>query len=302
MDDRFDFMLFTDDILSGSNNLSYINNSITAFGNDGQHFNVALTDSPVNTSLPDSIIQALYYMSDHLPVFSKFIIQPDVVLQNYELSLKVFLEGPFNGSEMSTGINPVLPLSDPYVGAPWYATGSEPVVSIPNSDIVDWVLVELRDAPHAVSAGSGTIISRQTGFLLRDGTIKGLDGMSNLQFNNSIIHQLFIVIWHRNHLGVMSAFPLSLTGNVFNYDFTTGTDKAYLNGQKQLAPGIWGMIAGDCDANSVVNENDKSLIWKNQAGKAGYLPGDLNFDGQANNPDKNEFIIINHLSHSNIPQ
>jgi hypothetical protein len=62
------------------------------------------------------------------------------------------------------------------------------------------------------------------------------------------------------------------------------------------------MIAGDSDANGVVNENDKSLIWKNQAGRSGYLPGDLNFDGQANNPDKNEFIIINYLTHSNIPQ
>ena len=97
MDDRFDFMLFTDDILSGSNNVSYINNSCKAFGNDGQHFNAALTDSPVNTSLPDSIIQAIYNMSDHLPVISKFIIQPDIVQQNYELSLKVFLEGPFTG-------------------------------------------------------------------------------------------------------------------------------------------------------------------------------------------------------------
>jgi hypothetical protein len=302
MDDRFDFMLFTDDILSGSNNVSYINNSCKAFGNDGQHFNAALTDSPVNTSLPDSIIQAIYNMSDHLPVISKFIIQPNIAQQNYELSLKVFLEGPYNGSEMSAGINPVLPLTDPYAGAPWYSTGSEPVVTIQNSDIVDWVLVELRDAPDAVSAGSGTIISRQTGFLLRDGTIKGLDGLSNLQFNNSIINQLFLVIWHRNHLGVMSAYPLSLTGNVYNYDFTTGTDKAYLNGQKQLAPGIWGMIAGDCDANGVVTENDKSLIWKNQVCRSGYLSGDFNFDREVDNPDKNELLIINYLSHSNIPQ
>jgi len=302
MDDRFDFMLFSDDILSGSNNISYINNSITAFGNDGQHFNAALTDSPVNTSLPDSIIQALYNMSDHLPVFSKFIIQPDIVQQNYELSLKVFLEGPFNTAEMSAGINSILPLTTPYSQAPWNSTGDESVESIPNPEIADWILVELRDALNVASAGSGTILSQQSAFLLKDGSVKGLDGISNLQFSNPVNHQLFVVIRHRNHLGIISANPLNLAGNVYNYDFSLSSGMAYLDGQKQLAPGIWGMIAGDCDANDVVNENDKSLIWKNQAGRSGYLPGDLNFDGQANNPDKNEFIIINYLSHSNIPQ
>ena len=68
MDDRFDFILFSDDVLTGTNGATYIDNSCFAFGNDGAHYNKALTDLPVNPNLPDSIIQALYYMSDHLPV------------------------------------------------------------------------------------------------------------------------------------------------------------------------------------------------------------------------------------------
>jgi hypothetical protein len=302
MDDRFDFILFSDDILSGSNNISYINNSCIAFGNDGQHFNKALIDSPANTSLPDSIIQALYNMSDHLPVVSKFLIQPDVVQQNYELSLKVFLEGPFNGSEMSTGINNILPLTTPYSKFPWNSTGDESVQTIPNTNIVDWILVELRDANDAASATSITRVDRQAAFLLKDGTIKSLDGSSNLQFNHSINHQLFIVIWHRNHLGVISAYPPTLAGNIFNYDFTNASNKAYLNGQNQLNTGVWGMISGDCDANGQVNLNDKSINWSSQAGKSGYFSEDLNFDGDVNNPDKNGLLISNLQQHSSIPE
>jgi hypothetical protein len=301
LDDRFDFMLFTDDILSGSNNISYKNNSCIALGNDGQHFNNSLLDTPTNNTIPDSVIQAIYYMSDHLPIIGRFSIEPDIIPQQFELSLKVFLEGPFNGSEMNNGLNAVLPLSSPYGQPPWNLLNNPAVPATPAADIVDWILVELRDSPDAESAGSETILSRQTGFLFRDGSVKGLDGFSNLQFNNSIIHQLFVVIHHRNHLGVISALPLSLAGNVYNYDFTTSMDKAYLNGQKQLIPGVWGMFAGDSDANGLVNENDKSLRWNIESGHSGYLSSDFNFDRVADNPDKNNFLIININRNSNIP-
>ncbi|MBN1338239.1 MAG: right-handed parallel beta-helix repeat-containing protein, partial [Bacteroidales bacterium] len=64
------------------------------------------------------------------------------------LDLKAFLEGPFNGSEMNTTLNSGghLPLSQPYNQAPWYYSGTEAVTAIPNTDVVDWVLIELRDA------------------------------------------------------------------------------------------------------------------------------------------------------------
>ncbi|MCD4791341.1 MAG: lamin tail domain-containing protein, partial [Bacteroidales bacterium] len=68
LDDRFDFILFSDDVQNGSNRVEYINNSCKAFGNDGNHYNDALIDPPTNPDVPDSVIQALYYMSDHLPV------------------------------------------------------------------------------------------------------------------------------------------------------------------------------------------------------------------------------------------
>lgn len=68
LDDRFDFILYSDDVKYGTNGVNYISNSCKSIGNDGNHFNIAIIDPPTNTSVPDSVLQALYYMSDHMPV------------------------------------------------------------------------------------------------------------------------------------------------------------------------------------------------------------------------------------------
>ncbi len=66
------------------------------------------------------------------------------------LDLTTFLEGPFNGLEMATSLNPdFLPLEQPYLDDPWIYTGFQSVLNIPSSDIVDWIMVELRDAIDA---------------------------------------------------------------------------------------------------------------------------------------------------------
>ncbi len=48
---------------------------------------------------------------------------------------------------MNTSINDrgSIPLSQPYNTPPWNYTGDESVISIPNADVVDWLLLELRE-------------------------------------------------------------------------------------------------------------------------------------------------------------
>ncbi len=139
----------------------------------------------------------------------------EVVGESFRVSMNVLLEGAYNAGgtpAMTTAINGILPLEQPYNTAPWNYNGGESVPSIPTTDIVDWVLVELRDAPDAASAIPATIISQHAAFLRNDGQIVGLDGVSELTFYSTVNQQLFGVVWHRNHLGVMSAFPLALLG------------------------------------------------------------------------------------------
>ncbi len=71
MDDRFDWMFVSDDVRSGHNYFKYIPNSYYALGNDGNHYNQSILAAPSNTSVPQNVLEALHYMSDHLPVIMK---------------------------------------------------------------------------------------------------------------------------------------------------------------------------------------------------------------------------------------
>jgi hypothetical protein len=217
-----------------------------------------------------------------------------------EADLMVYLEGPYNGTDMDTHLNgnpelvEGLPLSQPYNTAPWHYNGTESVPSIPNPDVVDWLLIDFRDAVDAANATDATTFKRQVAFLLRDGSVVDLDGSSNLQLNNSITQQLFVVIRHRNHIDIISANPLTDAGGVYSYNYTMSIDKVYggAAGYKDIASGVYGMAGGDGNADGSVDGTDK-MIWSAKSGEAGYLAEDQNMDGQVNNPDKNDIWILN---------
>lgn len=67
MDDRFDMILVSADVLNNDNGVYYIPNSYKALGQDGNRFNQEI-NSPTNFSIPDSVANALHRVSDHLPV------------------------------------------------------------------------------------------------------------------------------------------------------------------------------------------------------------------------------------------
>lgn len=81
MDDRFDWIFTSSDVLNGTKKVSYITNSYTALGNDGAHFNKSINATPTNTAVPANIADALYYMSDHLPVFMQVEIDLTVGIE-----------------------------------------------------------------------------------------------------------------------------------------------------------------------------------------------------------------------------
>ena len=72
LDDRFDFILMSDEIAFGYNHLRYVRNSYQALGNDGYHFNQSINQG-YNAAVPAEVAQALYDCSDHLPVTMKIL-------------------------------------------------------------------------------------------------------------------------------------------------------------------------------------------------------------------------------------
>ncbi len=95
------------------------------------------------------------------------------------------------------------------------------------------------------------------------------------------------------------------TKGVYTYNFTTGTNQAYANGQagqKEIATGIWGLYGGDGANGGNITDYDKENIWKPAAGTSGYSQADYNLNGQVENMDKNNIWSWNYMKSSQVPE
>ncbi|MEO6695676.1 MAG: T9SS type A sorting domain-containing protein [Ignavibacteria bacterium] len=74
LDDRFDIIL-NSKAITEEGRIKYIPGSLKPFGNDGNHYNDSINKRP-NNAVPDSVADALYYGSDHLPVSALYKFDP----------------------------------------------------------------------------------------------------------------------------------------------------------------------------------------------------------------------------------
>lgn len=183
------------------------------------------------------------------------VIDPDTV-QTTSNKLKIFLEDQV---ALTT-----IPSVQPYNIIPWNYNGTETVL-LPNSNIIDWVLVELR-------SDLTTTAFRKAGILLKDGTV--LNG--DLSPFTAINGNYYIVVKHRNHLGIISDKKISISNLIPNFDFTISN----ITGLKKIGNYCY-LVNGDTDNNNLVNILDYKLI-VNSLFYRGYSIADLNFDGVVN--------------------
>ncbi len=227
----------------------------------------------------------------------------------YTFNVTAELRGSWNGTNMNTTLNSAgyLPLSQPYNTTPFNYAGTESVGSIPNSNIVDWVLVEHRKPSSGLptDATSATITGRSAGFLLNNGTVVGLDGVTQIAFDITKQGNSFIVVRHRNHLGVMSNAIASNVSGTFTNDYSVLANCYKPTGAPSdpvtlLSGGIkYGMWAGDANKNGVVNVIDINSVKVAVAGSAtGYLFSDINLSNSVNVTDINLTKVTLSLSGS----
>lgn len=105
MDDRFDFILASEKIMQGTENIQYISETYKALGQDGKHFNKSLTDPPQNTTVPQAVLNALGTNSDHLPVVMKLLMHGGPTGINHELTSINTAEIRYAGNEHYLHIN-----------------------------------------------------------------------------------------------------------------------------------------------------------------------------------------------------
>ena len=205
------------------------------------------------------------------------------------ISAKCFLEGPYYNGNMSTDINNILPLTSPYIQDPVNVDYIPP-------DVVDWVFVELRVTYN------GSTRKFQSMFLYNDGAIKSI-GMPCIIFMNTDAIDYYTVIYHRNHLSIMSSIAVNYVdnGNPDFHDFTNEFNVYGNGGIKELEIGIFGMYAGDADQDGGVYPSDRNEHWRIQAGESGYKSADFNLDGSVYPDDLNDIWRINTGISSTVP-
>ncbi len=194
------------------------------------------------------------------------------------LKIKIFLEGSYNISSnlMGTNINTDIPFTSPYSEDP------RNVSTIP-TDVVDWVLLQLRN-----TVSGSTIVSKSV-FLHKDGRLVNDDGSTDEIALNASEGDYYIVIKHRNHLKVMSSTAVTLNSTTATlYDFTTSASQFYgTGGAVELENGVWGMWSGDADGSGVVDAGDRNSTW-NDRNKSGYENSDVDLSGVVDAGDRNK--------------
>jgi hypothetical protein len=217
------------------------------------------------------------------------------------MNVKVMLEGPYQtaSSTMQTILNqrgllpgqtPIgqfalqTPQGQPYKGAPWNYAGTEgDTITTYPATVVDWVLLSLRS-----DSTTNANVFRVTGWLHNDGHISFISPC--FDFTNG---SYFVVIEHRNHVGVMSPNKVLITNGVLTHDFTINDSYVLINppsfGQKQKGS-KWVMYAGDGKKDTPTTNYDINFqdnqYWKLQSGIFDqYRGGDYNMDADVNFAD-----------------
>lgn len=222
-------------------------------------------------------------------------------IRRYEITVSAYLEGPFKNpaAGMRNGLNfpyELLPGQDlpedasivtPYSIAPWNYIGTEcdtfANLQYPEN-VVDWVLVSFRTGLE-----SETEVAKTMALLTQDGTIEFLNDCILTEENGD---SFYIVVEHRNHIGVITPTPIPVVNHKLEHDFriqNSFTNNGTRSGQKEIAPGVWAMYGGEGvqDANgNDINGNDKSQ-WVIENGTfLIYSPIDFNMDGTVDGQDK----------------
>ena len=249
--------------------------------------------------------------------------QPNVVL-GIKVNTIAFLQGALLNSPnnlMRDDLRDLLyiPTTSPYSDGLTCADtvfdqGGTSGTGLADDDIVDWIFVELRDEND-----NTLVMSSQSGLLQRDGDIVSVDGISGLEFAVSA-KNYYVVVKHRNHLGVMTANAVALSSTATTVDFTDATNQITFGSNAQtifgVPTGVVAMWAGNVNGDTLVqysgtNPDAPSILSEvlNDSGNFlnfptyivnGYNPHDVNMDSKTQytgtEPDT-PFILQNVLAH-----
>lgn len=215
---------------------------------------------------------------------------------NITVNAKVFLEGPYNGSNaMNTNLRTLVgvngfPLTEPFTAAGFTHVGgggesinASVLTTTGSNAVVDWILVELRDKNN-----SSTVLRTRSLLLQSDGDIVDTDNSSLPSFPMPT-DNYFVTVRHRNHFGVMTATAVALSASSPLIDLTSPAQATFGTNAQKTIGAVRAMWAGDVARNGVIqyigsgNDRDPILVrigsTQPNNSVSGYYAEDVNLNG-----------------------
>jgi uncharacterized repeat protein (TIGR03806 family) len=204
---------------------------------------------------------------------------------------KVFLEGAYDGGQLNDDlrVNSYIPMTEPYSSIyPLVNAGGENTVpsmldTLHSNRAVDWILIELRDGNDSTA-----VVTSKPGLLFADGTVQSATG-GPVKLAASP-GEYFVVIRHRNHLGVMTNGSYGLGYEPTTIDFTDPALPLYGQSPTRIVNGVRLLWTGDVTADGklkyIGSNNDRDAILLRIGGSiptnviSGYYSEDVNLDGE----------------------
>jgi hypothetical protein len=211
------------------------------------------------------------------------------------VGLSVLLGGPYNSGTglMGDGLRAqgLVPLTEPYSALGFTITGVAPVrqlapqvLTVTGSNaIVDWVWVELRS-----TASPNTVVAARPALVQRDGDVVEVDGVRPVWLG-AAPGSYHVALRHRNHLGVMTAAGIALSGAPATVDLRANGTAVFGTGARREVDDtavLWeGNVLRDGRIKYTGTGNDRDPIIVAIGGNtpngvlAGYRAEDVNMDG-----------------------
>ena len=160
--------------------------------------------------------------------FKQVVVVPGCV----DIQINAYLEGAYDnavsamrttlvntrkllpGQTPASNLATPTPAGQPYNIAPWNYTGTEGAGWTDadyTGDETDWVLVSFR-----TDTQKNTEVGMTAALLMKDGSIMF---PNRCALTSTVASPLYIVIEHRNHIGIMSPQPVDVIGSTLTYDF-----------------------------------------------------------------------------------
>lgn len=210
-----------------------------------------------------------------------------------QLDVRVFLEGPYDGgtglmrddlrsSGLIPGTEPFTALGFTQVGGGAESIAPGLLATTGANAVVDWVLLELRS-----STDPAQVLATRSALVRRNGQVIGVDG-GVPQFGVAA-GNYHVSVRHRNHLGAMTAVPVTLGGSPTFVDLTAAATGTWGADARKSVSGVMVLWTGNARRDNVLKytgtSNDRDEILQAIGGTlpTGVLPGyhtmDVTLDG-----------------------